>query len=485
VTVELAHIQGNVFAGFNKDHQAFVFMRLPRDRKSARAWLSSVVADVAAHTDVAAFNALYKKLRKQQETPPELTLKSVWMNLAFTPSGLTRLGRNGEIGSSSAAFREGLARRAAQIGHAGSSAPRHWLAPFRRAGAIDAVMIVAGDDVSDVEARCHAYATGLSGFGGSVVLRLDGNTRVDLPGHEHFGFKDGVSQPGVRGVTVPQDPRDPDHGIPGQDLLWPGEFVVGYPRQSRNPNRPDEPGPLAAARPAWTKNGSFLAFQRLVQDVKAFGDHVNHLASTHGMNRDLLAASLVGRHVSGCPLEVLNGLGDVGQTLADVGPSDPRVLSDAHINDFEYRGPDAAGDIVPRSAHIRKAYPRDEYPPGEIATQRRRMLRRGIAFGSPYRSGARRGSPSHGDSERGLLFACYQSSIQDQFEFVQASFARSDFPNPGDGVDPILNEQRHATTIVRRANPPQLSLQPFVRMTGGAYFFAPSIPALRMLARVP
>jgi deferrochelatase/peroxidase EfeB len=113
------------------------------------------------------------------------------------------------------------------------------------------------------------------------------------------------------------------------------------------------------------------------------------------------------------------------------------------------------------------------------------MLRRGIAFGAPYRPGARSGSPGHGDSERGLLFACYQSSIQHQFEFVQASFADSDFPNPGDGVDPILNEQRNVTTIVPRASPPQLSLQPFVRMTGGAYFFAPSIPALHMLAGVP
>ena len=48
-------------------------------------------------------------------------------------------------------------------------------------------MIVAGDDVTDVEACCVAYAAGLSGFGGSVVLRLDGNTRVRC-GNRAMGY---------------------------------------------------------------------------------------------------------------------------------------------------------------------------------------------------------------------------------------------------------------------------------------------------------
>src|SRR5882724_8314876 len=33
-----------------------------------------------------------------------------------------------------------------------------------------------------------------------IIWEERGETRADLPGHEHFGFKDGVSQPGVRGL---------------------------------------------------------------------------------------------------------------------------------------------------------------------------------------------------------------------------------------------------------------------------------------------
>ena len=61
MALELEHIQGNVLAGFNKHHQTFLFLRLPATRASAREWLGSVVHDVASHSDVAAFNALYQQ----------------------------------------------------------------------------------------------------------------------------------------------------------------------------------------------------------------------------------------------------------------------------------------------------------------------------------------------------------------------------------------------------------------------------------------
>ena len=113
------------------------------------------------------------------------------------------------------------------------------------------------------------------------------------------------------------------------------------------------------------------------------------------------------------------------------------------------------------------------------------MLRRGIAFGAPYSPRARRGSPKHKDAERGLLFVSYQSSIEAQFEFVQRSLGDPSFPTVGAGADPLLNEIVGTTTTIPIADPPVLDLEPFVRMTGGAYFFAPSIPALKMLGGVP
>ena len=285
-------------------------------------------------------------------------LGSRWTNLALTPSGLARLGHPEDIGSSPEAFREGLAHRAAKLGHTGSSAPAHWLEPFRPAGGIDVVVIVAGDDPrpsiekptvtpraspSPEEKRCSA----------SMATH-----RPDLPGHEHFGFKDGVSQPGVRGVTKPENPNDPNQGVPGQDLIWPGEFVLGYASQSRPPAAEHARGPVTPARPAWTRHGSFLVFERLLQDVAGFEHEVRKVAAQHGIAAELLAAKLVGRHKSGCPLEILSGpLGDAGQTRTDVGVTDPRLVARKLINDFEFEDLDADGHIVPRGSHIRKAYP--------------------------------------------------------------------------------------------------------------------------------
>src|ERR1700680_144190 len=55
-------------------------------------------------------------------------------------------------------------------------------------------------------------------------------------GHEHFGFKDGISQPGVIGFDPP-DPANRNQvlGKPGTLLIETGEFILGYPGHD-NPN---------------------------------------------------------------------------------------------------------------------------------------------------------------------------------------------------------------------------------------------------------
>src|SRR5262249_53202208 len=90
-----------------------------------------------------------------------------------------------------------------------------------------------------------------------------------LAGHEHFGFKDGVSQPGVRGrvssapldflpprLIAPRDPLALTHARPGQPLVWPGHFLLGdkYPVQTQD--APTVPQPNDPATPAWAANGS-------------------------------------------------------------------------------------------------------------------------------------------------------------------------------------------------------------------------------------
>jgi deferrochelatase/peroxidase EfeB len=144
---------------------------------------------------------------------------------------------------------------------------------------------------------------------------------------------------------------------------------------------------------------------------------------------------------------------------------------------------------VPRAAHIRKVYPRDEATPGggEADTQTHRLLRRGIAYGQPYDAGAPSGTPQAGDAsfphDRGLLFLCYQRSLEDQFELVQNLWVNNpNFPEPGDGQDPIIAQATEPRTFKAPGlGQGSLSIAQFVTTTGGEYFFTPSIPALEKL----
>src|SRR5688572_32722969 len=61
---------------------------------------------------------------------------------------------------------------------------------------------------------------------------------------------------------------------------------------------------------------------------------------------------------------------------------------------------------------------------GETTTQTHRLLRRGIPYGAPYFEPK---DPDRGrdEGDRGLVFAAYQTSIEGQFEFVQAADRKS------------------------------------------------------------
>lgn len=96
---------------------------------------------------------------------------------------------------------------------------------------------------------------------------------------EDFGYLDGVSQPGVNGFT--------SKPLPGQSMVDPGIFLLG------------ETGDTIT-RPAWAKDGSFLAFRQLKQLVPEFDDFVSqNPLKVPGLsvqeNTDLFGARIVGR----------------------------------------------------------------------------------------------------------------------------------------------------------------------------------------------
>jgi Dyp-type peroxidase family len=481
-------VQGNL-VGFNKDHQRFVFLQFP-DTANGRAFLASIQPDLASTSEVLMFNQLHKEIHVRRGGATQI-VESTWTNLALTFTGLQALGADG-LDTFPEEFKQGMAARAQEIGDLDDSAPGGWVAPFGQQ--IHAMAIIAADTIEDLEsgderlaAKCQAHAI-------TELGHLDGNTRPDPNrGHEHFGFKDGISQPGIAGLTRSSKV--------GQDVIATGEFVIGYLDQDGHLSgqpvpvpEPGQPGYSSDAPPAdqplpdWAKNGSFVVFRRLRQNVQAFNDFLAQEASQVGLEPEQFASKLVGRWRSGAPLErTRDQAADFDPTVVDPSAADPSVLSDREINNFDYDPHDGDGHLVPRAAHIRKANPRNEEPPGKEESNRHRILRRGIPYGPEFQPGEPPypgAGPVPDTQDRGLLFLCYQSSLVRGFEFVQSQWAnKPDFPQPGDGRDPIISQDVSEREFSLPPRNPHLLMQRWVQMTGGQYFFAPSISAVGHLVQ--
>jgi Dyp-type peroxidase family len=410
-------------------------------------------------------------------------------------------------------FRQGLAQRSAYLGdpvdskHAGH--PSKWLVggPDNEA---DILVIVASDSPILLEETCAQINKQAGNAGLNLICHQKGETLPgDLRGHEHFGFKDGVSMPGVRGKlsTAPGDyitPRYYDNkderrlffAKPGQLLAWPGQFLLGEQRQ--NPDHLYHPALPAASFPKWAAKGAYLVVRRLRQDVLAFWSFVSNAATRLGLPAEKVAAMLIGRWPSGAPImrvpDADNGaLGD--DTFANnhfifddnTRPSNLEPIPGYTGDNFPQGRADFLATVCPHFAHIRKVNPRDSAtdlgkPEDNLA---RLILRRGIPFGAPI-VGVKNPGKELLEAERGLMFLSYGSSIEAQFEFIQRRWANVPVqPNMG-GYDTIIGQnggspdRKRFIDFPTAKGPVRLSFsEEWVTPTGGGYFFAPTISAIR------
>ncbi|MGI5155574.1 Dyp-type peroxidase [Microbispora sp. CA-102843] len=274
-------------------------------------------------------------------------------------------------------------------------------------------------------------------------------------GIEHFGYVDGRSQP-----------------------LFLADQVAAESGTNWNPFFPLShvlvPDPLA---PHPSRHfGSYLVLRKLEQNVRAFREAEEALADALGLkgdDRPLAGAMLVGRFRNGTPLRLH------GKPSSEDHPVQ---------NDFSYR--DDPGPKCPVSSHIRKANPRDSRDGGLERTLGVMMARRGQTYGrrtdKPWDDAPATTRPTGGV---GLLFMAFNSSLQNQFEFTQQSWAdNADFPAEGTGHDPVIGQGKRTVKVrypkawgSTKLGAPQHQVPQTVTMKGGEYFFMPSLAYLKSL----
>lgn len=508
----LDHIQGIAIPGFFKPHQALLSLALPRaNRRRTMDALAALLPGGNGPGLAITTGAQALADRERHRQQPAAAGAGVLLALALAPSGIDWLSLDLATTVPSPAFQAGMARRAGLLGD-----PSHTSGPR---GTTDLLCVLAGDDrdavaraVRDLVAHLRAAA---------LLLPIDppqfGNVLAGAArGREHFGFADGISQPGIRGqwngqpITRRMLPTsDPEHdlfGQPGQHLVWPGEFVLGYPASSPDPRLP---GPVRPV-PAWMHNGSFLVYRRLRQHVHRFRRVMAEQAAQLrtqpgflGMTADRLAALLVGRWPSGAPLSRLPHhdcppLGESAWLNNDFRFDDdtparsvtPGALPPPWLGmPPRTAQADPLGMVCPVASHIRKVNLRDQASDvgGASATQSRRILRVGVPYGPEIATGETEAD----EPDRGLLFLSIQASIEDQFEFLQARWINSHArPRGPGGNDMIVGQNQAGPDGVRRrctifgqdmAPAEVVAKEDFVTMTGGGYFFVPSLPTLRSL----
>lgn len=397
------------------------------------------------------------------------------VNVAFTHAGLRALELDAAIlGSFPPDYRQGMRHRAPLNGDVGLDAPGNWDATWRG----ESVHLWIGMYARST-AQCEQWRNAFDAWlGADDGIEVVGEQPVSrfyaesaLPMHiddpstnpersyvlEHFGFRDGVSNPVIAGMP-PEDPAG--GGRLTEKGAWcplaAGEFLLGHVDG-------DGEMPLAPQPERLARNGSFMVLRKLEQDVDGFREYVAVRAKQAGIGADELAARMIGRRRDGRP-------------LAD----------ESTLNDFSYAD-DPKGKRCPLGAHARRANPRDTMGYGSVLVDRHRILRNGITYGAPVSTG-RSQYDVNGEAGQGLMFLAFNASFTRQFEFVMQQWI--DFGNDlsqGNDRDPLCGRQLPNARMVipgDGARPTVVcnDLRQFVRLRGGDYFFLPGIAACEALA---
>lgn len=452
------------------------------------------------------------------EMPPGGSNDDSALYLAFSAAGLDRCGvpvlqRPDLLAGFPFPFVEGMRSRARILGDHGVPADDSWNDGNFGGGSVHAVLQLLAKDESVRGRQVEALTERITALNGRVLDSIATDPPdPKKPMRDHFEFRDGISQPVIRGSFGERRALE-------RDRMAPGEFILGY-RGNQGYVAPSLQVPIESDRFDWLpdvtvqatsrfpgarqqqehsapfrdfgRNGSFFVLRRLKMDVGEFkiGTAASArdleaayggLAATVGATIDAswLAAKMIGRWQDGVPLTARIGP-DWGPAAPQPGPPTYEARLSPTDSDFSFARDDPRGLACPLGSHIRRANPRDGLLPDDVEglgiSNRHRIIRRGRSY-----TGTR-----HDAAEKGLLFIGLCSDIERQFEFIQQRWVNgSNFHGLANETDPILAPQADGGvfTIPTVAGPVRVrGLASYVTAKGGGYFFLPSRSALRYLA---
>lgn len=464
----LRDTQGNILKSHGRDNSHHLFLRFTGEPAAGIAWLQTMAGQYVT--------SAWQQLQDATAHRASGDDGGLFVNLCLSATGYKALGLSNVPDDTS--FLGGAKGAADRLNDPPVTA---WQAGFQ--GDVDALVILADDDPAELASSTQAVISSLDGVAevvdeetGAAMRMKGGKVTTDGSGnvHEHFGFADGISQPLFFAADLERE-RLNSGGFDRYDPSAPLDLVL-----LKDPGG----GPNGY--------GSYFVYRKLLQDVASFRADEAKLAQTlveqakgtgtpvTPADEKLAAAYIVGRFRDGTPV--------VEQAV-------PGWLTEP--NNFNFDA-DVDGVRCPFHAHIRKTNPRGDKqrqfssPMGE--DRARRVARRAVSFGPlTLEPGP--------DDQVGLLFICAQSSIVDQFEFIQAIWSNfTDFLRPATGLDPIIGQAPGQKPTVPQQWPRvygsfnQLSFasgQPepidpyidyqfgeWVTMLGGEYFFVPSLSFL-------
>jgi Dyp-type peroxidase family len=457
------------------------------------------------------------------------------VNIAFTYHGLKKLELpEVSLHSFPEDFSGGMYQRRDILGDDGKSSPEYWDSVWNDGDNRVCILVMINAATEEAREEKYQEIVAKADSKNSGVILLYGHKGDDgqdnLPyqdaaaltddkgefcAKEHFGYTDGIVNPFFNGTganpafalgTGKLTGENPA-SIEGWQPLEAGEFILGYKDEAQEL-------PLAPYPSLLGKNGSFIVYRKLHENVGSFYHYIKNEATNHpSQDQEVIAAKFAGRWRNGAPIATFTTEEDAEKFMQEVGIAKAAIKKapnkiekeKAEYNylmflsklvGFDYND-DLEGSRCPVGAHIRRANPRgsleygvkDAYNTPGALDNRRRILRRGLPYGHSK-------DKTNDTGNHGIIFMAVCASIQRQFEFVQQQWINygNDFKlaNEKDAIlgNHQIDKNGQSDGKMLFQTPKNSGQSPhfckniprFVETRGGEYFFIPSITALNMIA---